>query len=168
MISKLYAIDRVFDKDIRGDMYSSINVTMNNESRKSCALLLSVYTEILGGFVTGKLKDKTQMRPNYEAFLPYLGTEYLEFHKKYDIYSRIRNGLVHEFGPKKQYVIWLTEKPQRELGFEYVPEMDLIHFHLQEYFRDFKNGIDLYYRQLIEEKQTSLIEKFCKATELIL
>lgn len=156
----MYVIEHIFEKDIRGDMYASINSTMNKDSRKSCALLLSVYTEILGGFVTGNLKDKSQMRQNYEAFLSYLGVEYREFHKKHDTYTRIRNGLVHEFGPKKQYVIWLTETPQRETGFEYVPEMDLIHFHLQEYFRDFKKGVDLYYEQLIKENRKNLIEKF--------
>lgn len=161
----MYAIESIFEKDIRGDMYASINSTMNKDSRKSCALLLSVYTEILGGFVTGNLKDKTKMRSNYEAFLPYLGTEYLEFHKKHDVYSRIRNGLVHEFGPKKQYVIWLTEEPSREIGFEYVQEMDLIHFRLQEYFRDFKRGVESYYIQLVEEKRVDLIEKFLYATQ---
>jgi hypothetical protein len=39
-------------------MFSGIEATMKKESIQTCVLALSVYTEIVGGFVTGKLREK--------------------------------------------------------------------------------------------------------------
>lgn len=45
-------------------MYAGIEFTMMKESVHACALLLSTYTEVLGGFVIGNLKEPRKMREN--------------------------------------------------------------------------------------------------------
>ena len=97
-------------------MYSSIETTMKKETLHACALLLSVYTEILGGLVTGHLKDIGHSRKNYEAFLLYLGQPYLDLHNKIDLYKRVRSAFVHEFSLKPSYIILLTDNVTEKLG----------------------------------------------------
>lgn len=124
-------------------MYSGIESVMKKESAHACALLLSTYTEVLGGFVTGDLKNPKMMRRNYESFLPYLGQHYVLLHKKYDLYGIVRNKLVHEFSPRPSYIIWVRDSPQKDLfGVEIVDGN--LNFNLQEYYRDFRNGIMKY------------------------
>lgn len=133
-----------FDKSFGrylSQMYSGIEFTMKNESVHSCALLLSTYTEVLGGFVTGKLKDSNEMRNNYVTFLEYLGGHYIALHEKYDLYKNVRHKLVHEFNPRPNYVIWLSEFPtQGKFGVEIIHGN--LNFNLREYYRDFKCGVD--------------------------
>ncbi|GEM_PF-6287252 len=124
-------------------MYAGIESTMKKDSSQACALLLSTYTEVLGGFVTGKLKDPHSMRTNYEAFLPYLGEHYVNLHEKYDLYGIVRNKLVHELSPRPSYIIWIRKSPQKDtFGIEIVD--GTLNFNLQEYYRDFRNGIAKY------------------------
>jgi len=70
--------DSFFDIQVKW-MYAGIEATMaKKESYHTCALILSTYTEIMGGLVTGNLrKEYGESRKNYEAFLPYLGQKYV-------------------------------------------------------------------------------------------
>lgn len=144
-------------------MEKSIEATMKKETVYSCALLLSTYTEILGGLVTGKLKDSNEMRNNYVAFLGYLGSKYVELHKKYDLYKNVRSKLVHEFSPRPSYVIWINEKPQDDRnGIEIIDGH--LNFHLKEYYRDFQQGVNCYLEKWTREPM--LIINFGKAMSI--
>jgi len=124
-------------------MEKSIEVTMKKETVYSCALLLSTYTEILGGLVTGNLKDNKEMRNNYVKFLEYLGTKYVELHNQYDLYKNVRSKLVHEFSPRPSYVIWISEEVQEDRnGIEVIDGH--LNFYLKEYYRDFQQGVKKY------------------------
>lgn len=124
-------------------MNQSIGSTLKKETAYSCALLLSIYTEIFGGLVTGNLKDSNAMRPNYVKFLEYLGSGYIDLHNKYDLYKNVRNKLVHEFSPRPSYGIWITDVTSEDrLGIEILDGH--LNFHLREYFRDFQNGVKKY------------------------
>ncbi len=79
-------------------MYQDIRRTIDSaRANFLVALGLSVYTEIMGGLVTGNLKDPHWSKRNYKAFLPYLGSYYVNLDNQIDLYSRVRCGLVHEY-----------------------------------------------------------------------
>ena len=122
-------------------MYAGIEATLDKESGHSCALLLSTYTEVMGGVISGNLKDSSQMRNNYVEFLEYLGNHYVDLHEKYDLYKIVRNKLVHEFSPRPSYIILYRDTPNPNIfGIEIVD--GTINFNLKEYYRDFKNGVE--------------------------
>ena len=144
-------------------MYSGIEHTLKTESAHSCALLLSTYSEVLGGLVTGNLQDNDQMRNNYVKFLEYMGSHYLALHSKYDLYKIVRNKLVHEFSPKSSYTIWATESPNKEkFGIEIIDGN--LNFNLQEYYRDFKNAVEKYKGEI--GKEGILILNFIRALKV--
>jgi len=132
-------------------MCAGIESTMKKESAHSCALLLSTYTEVLGGLVTGYLRERDKVRENFVAFLPYLGDYYVELHEKIDLYSTIRSKLVHEFSPRPSYAIWLNEKITDRKGIE--PMNNHLNFHIREYYRDFKKGVENYKKDLVNSKE---------------
>ena len=150
-------------------MYSGIESTIKKkESAHSCALLLSTYTEILGGLITGHLKDIGHSKKNYEAFLSYLDQSYVDLHNQIDLYKRVRSAFVHEFSLKPSYAIWLTDNVTDKLGIEYIPDTDKVivedgklvrrltkgslNFYVREYYRDFKNGVEKYRGELNTNK----------------
>jgi hypothetical protein len=132
-------------------IYAGIESTMKKESSHSCALLLSTYTEVLGGLVTGNLRERGEERKNFEAFLPYLGDYYVELHKKIDLYSTVRSKFVHEFSLRPSYVIWVNEKTTDRKGIESMNNH--LNFHIREYYRDFKKGIENYKKDLVNSNE---------------
>ncbi len=71
------------------------------------ALGLVTYTEFLGGIATGNLGRKDASASNFRAFLPYLGSDYVDLeHKHIDLYERVRCGLAHEYFMKGKSTIW--------------------------------------------------------------
>jgi len=146
-------------------MYEGIEILFEKKKGlQLCALALVTYTEVMGGLVTGKLKKKDATRENFEAFLPYLGQEYVKLAGKFNIYGDVRSKLVHEFSPRPGHGIFLSEKPENEkIGLEYIN--DFLNFNLQEYFRDFKKGVQLYRLKLEKEKEDKkLLGNFLKST----
>ena len=179
-MSDYQIFDSFFNYQIKW-MYAGIETTMKKESLHTCALALSTYTEIMGGLVTGNLKEKNQSHNNYDAFLPYLGQKYVELDElvktKYkeelqNLYNAVRSKLIHEFSLRESYGMWLSEKSdQNRIGLELITnktEISLaihINFHIREYYRDFKNGVIKYYTELKNYKvNQSLFGNFLKAT----
>ena len=132
-------------------MYAGIESTMKKESAHSCALLLSTYTEVLGGLITGNLRERGEERKNFVAFLPYLGDYYVELHEKLDLYSTVRSKFVHEFSLRPSYVIWVNEKTTDKKGIESIN--DHLNFHILEYYRDFKKGVENYKKDLVNSNE---------------
>ncbi len=131
-----------------------------------CALALVTYTEVMGGLVTGKLKKEIgASKSNFEAFLPYLGEKYVKLNENFDIYKDVRSKLVHEFAPRMSHGIWLTKNAlDFRIGIEYKTKH--LNFHLREYYRDFKKGVETYKLELENDKQNpKILENFLKATD---
>ena len=157
------------------DSFFYYQVTMMNdgieillESGKAhhlCALALVTYTEVMGGLVSGKLKKEFgASKSNFEAFLPYLGERYVKLNEEFNIYKDVRSKLVHEFAPRLSHGIWLAKKPlDIRIGIEYKNEH--LNFHLREYHRDFKKGVEKYKLKLgTYKKNPDILENFIKAT----
>lgn len=147
-------------------MCDGIEILLNQgKAHHLCALGLVTYTEVMGGLVTGDLKKEFgSSGSNFEAFLPLLGEKYVKLNKQFDIYKDLRSKLVHEFSPRMSHGIWIMEKPlDIRIGLEYRNEH--LNFYLQEYFRDFKNGLEKY-RKLLEnwKEDEQILGNFIKAT----
>ncbi|TLX83345.1 MAG: hypothetical protein E6K98_04915 [Thaumarchaeota archaeon] len=65
---------------------------------------------------------------------------------------------------RPSYVIWTTESPQEgKFGIEITDGH--LNFNLQEYYRDFKNGVNKYYTKLKNwKKNQTTLGNFLKAT----
>ena len=152
MIQSFEIYDNFFNYQVQM-MYAGIEATnKTNKTLHLCALALSTYTEVMGGLVTGKLKEKNQSRKNYESFLPYLGKKYVSLNnllieKGISVYEIVRSKLVHEFSPRPSYGILRSEIPNEQvIGIEYLNGH--INIRLSEYYRDFKKGVEKYYQEL--------------------
>ena len=149
-------------------MYAGIEATLKKETAHLCALALSTYTEVLGGLRTGNLKEKKESRRNYEAFLEYLGQGYVDLNEKLiqnktTLYESVRSKLVHEFSPRPSYGIWVSEPNDSRIGIEYIGFH--LNFHLREYYRDLKKGVDKYYNELKQWKENQeIFGNFLKST----
>ena len=76
-------IDVFFREIVFGFMYNDIDHAIKDaKANFLVALGLSVYTEVMGGLVTGHLKDSRWPSKNYRAFLPYLGSPYEDLDRK--------------------------------------------------------------------------------------
>lgn len=156
-------------------MYAGIEATMKKDSLLLCALALSTYTEVMGGLVTGNLKEERHSRKNYEAFLPYLGKKYFDLNnqlKKQNttLYKIVRSKLVHEFSPRPSYMILISESEQEKIGIEvifYENQIVNLIINVREYYRDFKNGVTKYHNKLKNwKKKQTTFGNFLKATVL--
>ena len=132
-------------------MYAGIESTMTKESAHSCALLLSTYTEVLGGLITGNLRKQGETKKNFVAFLRYMGDYYVELHEKIDLFKTVRSKFVHEFSLRPPYVIWIHDKITGRKGLE--SNNNHLNFHLREYYRDFKKGVENYRKDLVTSNE---------------
>ncbi len=84
-------------------MYEGIETLFTSKkAHHLTALALSTYTEIMGGLVTGNLKQKRESKKFYEAFFPYLGEKYVKINeelikKETSLVEAVRSKLVHEY-----------------------------------------------------------------------
>lgn len=151
-------------------MFAGIEATMTKkESFHTCALALSTYTEIMGGLVTGNLKESGESRKNYEAFLRYLGQKYVDLDNMIktqypdrlkNLYSAVRSKLVHEFLLRESHFLVSYENPHDDkIGIELITnktklnETIQINFLIPEYYRDFKKGIENYKKHLVNSNE---------------
>jgi len=147
-------------------MYDGIEILLERgKAHHLCALALVTYTEVMGGLVTGELKKEFgASKSNFEAFLPYLGEKYVKLNEKHNIHKNVRSKLVHEFAPRQSHGIWFTKKPlDIRIGIEYIGEH--LNFHLREYHRDFKKGVEKYKSELEHyKKNPEILGNFIKST----
>ena len=147
-------------------MFDGIEILLEKgKAHHLCALALVTYTEVMGGLLTGELKKEFgASKSNFEAFLPYLGKKYVKLNESFDIYKDVRSKLVHEFSPRKSHLIAITKNTlDSRIGLEYQNEH--LNFHLREYFRDFKKGVEQYRKDLKNPKDNEgVLLNFIKAT----
>lgn len=153
-------VDGFFREYVFGFMYNDVERAIKTGTNFLVALGLSVYTEVMGGLVTGHLKDPRWSRRNYEAFLPYLGDYYKNLHKQIDLFKRVRCGLVHEYFVKGSSIIAVGFIPESTPGVVF--EDGVIKFAVEFYFRDFKAGVQKYYDKL-KSGDNNLLLKFKQA-----
>lgn len=178
-------ITAFFDEYIRRFMYNDIsNATDKAGANFLVALGLSVYTEVMGGLVTGDMKILGKARANYKAFLHYIGSHYVQLDNKIDLYDRVRCGLAHEYFIKGPNVIAreivddkgsLDNMPgillspadnvlviNTDQGLVTLPK-DTIAFGIRNYFRDFRQAVDKYHSELLVPGNAVLVNRFEKA-----
>lgn len=143
-------IDVFFKEYVFGFIYNDIDRAIKDaKANFLVALGLSVYTEVIGGLITGHLHDSGWSKRNYQAFLPFLGPEYVELDKKIDLYRRVRCGLVHEYfikGPHAMIAVKFDDS--KYPGIVYTEKLDHITIAVEHYFRDFKSGVQKYHSSL--------------------
>lgn len=112
------------------------------------ALGLVSYTEFLGSFI--KCIDQKPHK-NFNDFLEYMGAPYKEFvdsHKNSDdVYDIYRNGLAHEYGPKRDSVIAMFGDVPCGL---YVQDGKYV-FVVERYFNDFKRAASKVYEERLSK-----------------
>jgi len=156
-------VDFFFKEYVFGFMYNDIRRTIDSaKANFLVALGLSVYTEIMGGLVTGHLKDSSWSKRNYKAFLPYLGSHYVNLDKQIDLYNRVRCGLVHEYFVKGRSMIALKFTQENLPGIVYTCSLDHIAIAIEHYFRDFKAGVQNCYN-VLKGGDAEALRKFRKA-----
>lgn len=167
-------------------MFNDIsNATDKAAANFLAALGLSVYTEVMGGLVTGELRSQHRARANYEAFLNYMGSPYLLLDKQVGLYDRVRCGLAHEYfikGPSiiaRTIVDPVTQRPDTVPGIVYAPPRtklaiqtdrglvqlprDTIAFGIRNYLRDFQQAAENYYSDLLQPSNAPLVQELEKA-----
>lgn len=158
-------------------MYAGIEATLKKETVLTCALVLSTYTEILGGFVTGKLKIERNSRQNYEAFLQFLGNYYVQLNwelqkRGTNLHREVRSKIVHEYQPRPGFAFTLEDEATDKPGIEYpslgdgqysllkdkslnIPPPRFLVFRAKEYYRDFRNAVDNYESAINSQLQST-------------
>lgn len=174
-------ITKFFDEYIRGFMENDVtNATDRAAANFLVALGLSVYTEVMGGLVTGQLKNPKMSGANYKEFLKYMGSYYVNLDKQINLYKRVRCGLAHEYFIKGPHIVArelvqdgsLDDVPgilvssktaklaiQTEEGPTELPE-DTVAFGIRNYFRDFEQAVEKYYADLLQPGNSKLVAKF--------
>ncbi len=115
-------VDKWYSEIVKGMMDHDLSVAIENKANFLAALGLMVYTEAIGGVVTGYLGVDGRSRQNFEAALPWLGPSYVQTDAllkrqsktgRDGLYKLVRCGLVHEYFIKGAATIWRhTEEPR--------------------------------------------------------
>jgi hypothetical protein len=159
MIGELAEAEHFLSEYVHGFMFHDIEAAIQGKANFLAALGLMEYTEILGGLITGKLKDRHQAKANFDAFLPYLGQAYVNLDKRIGLYDRVRCGLSHEYFIKGPSTIWMTaEMPT--CGILWEEPKDWIHFVVSKYFDDFKSAVKIYQGRMVYGKDQELLTSF--------
>jgi len=128
------------------------------------AMVLSEYTEIMGGFATGKLCDVGKSAENYRRFLEYLGCYYEQLDSQLDLYATVRCGLAHEYfvkGPST--IVW---RKSRALEKGVYLNGNRIVFNCEAYYKDWKDAVSKYMRDM--ETDQNLQKNLVKVVDALI
>lgn len=163
------------------------------------AMGLFNYIEILGTFMIGYFqkdnagcikkdkkgkKIKTSSTDRFNKFFSYLGNNYENLVKKYNVYDELRCGLTHEYLPKnKSFCIYgsdryLTEQEMDNLknnddnskvdcGVIYLAKSNKWQIFNPKLFIDFKRGIDKLIKAIGSNRDRTLLKNFFEAAAQI-
>jgi len=119
------------------------------------ALILSEYTEIMGGFVTGELCDHRKSGANYRKFLQCMGCYYEQLDAQLDLYVTLRCGLAHEYFAKgPSTIVWKRSHPSEKGVYR---SGNRIVFNCEVYYQDWKNAVEKY-MQTDQDLQKNLVK----------
>lgn len=151
---------REFVTKVEAFMVNDLQAALSGNANFLAALGLLDYTEILGGLVTGNLIPGPKVG-NFEAFLKYLGKPYLDLDAKFDIYGKVRSGLVHQYLLNQEGTIRRGIGPHDICGVV-IRNDGWIEIAVDKYFADFKEAIGKYKYDLLTRQLTGLIEAIQK------
>lgn len=161
-------VDNFFREYIFGFIYHDVEAAIQGKANYLAALGLVVYTEFMGGLVSGGLGEKGRSRERFYAFFNRLGPEYEDVGKRRElvkIYGNVRCGLAHAYFIDQDSVVKMTigGGHGETCGIEVEPATGTVWFIVERYWRDFKRAVGEYHRELVEEKSRELLTKFRKA-----
>jgi len=151
---------REFVTKVEAFMVNDLQAALSENANFLPALGLLVYTEILGGLVTGNLITGPKV-DNFKAFLKYLGNPYLELDAKFDIYGKVRSGLVHQYLLNQEGTIRRGIEPHDICGV-LIRNDSWIEIAVDKYFDDFKRAIAKYKCDLLDKQLPELIKAIQK------
>jgi len=171
------AVDKWYDEIVMGMMDHDLRVAIENKANFLAALGLMVYTEAIGGVVTGHLGEDGHVRENFEAALPWLGPSYVEtdaFLKrksrsgKDGLYKVVRCGLAHEYFIKGAATIWRhAENPRPPCAILVELKSGQIHLIADTYREDLMAGATRIRSRLLPPNlDPDLVNGFGKAMKL--
>ncbi|MBI2846858.1 MAG: hypothetical protein HYX82_03155 [Chloroflexi bacterium] len=149
-----------FVSKIEAFMVNDLQTVISGKANFLSALGLLDYTEIVGGLVTGKLISGPKTC-NFKAFLKYLGKPYLDLDANFDIYGRVRSGLVHQYLLNQQGTIRMGIRHDDICGI-IIKDDGWIEIVVEKYFDDFKKAIQNYKDDLLVKQCPALIEAIQK------
>jgi hypothetical protein len=168
MTPLLRSILHTFDEYVFGFMRSDINAAMRGNANFLAALGLVSYTEVLGGLRTGKLGLIGKSQHNFNAFLCYMGDEYMQFQKKdINIYDVVRCGLVHNYFIKGDATIWMHAGTGSNTRGIVASPNGTTHFFVNVYRDDFFAGATKYRDEILDASDPTLAENFRQGMDQI-
>ncbi len=138
---------------VEGFMFHDIQACIDGRANFAGPLVLSVYTEFLGGLFRGNL-DRGAERANYVAFLTEMGYSLAQAG---DYYTKVRSGLVHQYFIKQDNMVAISS-PERRGIFEQAPRT---YFFCENYFDELKKAYFRYKANLATS--ATLQENFDRA-----
>lgn len=155
----LKRVDDFFDRFVFGLMKEDLDKARQQHANHLAALGLAVWTEVLGGLLTGKLRNGGESYNNFVAFLKYMGKDYSDCADQ--AYRKLRCGLVHEY--------LIDEQPDTKVYSEawaicgIFEKKGKLHMHLPTYSRDLFESAERYRQQLKSGKDPIDLKNFNKA-----
>jgi len=145
------------EKVVEKWMIKDINACIEGKANYTAALALSVYTEVLGGLITGNLENSSSEKDgfkNYKTFLTRMGYSEKKVGK---IYGLVRCGFVHQYFIKKESTVYMNDGTK---GIDI--KNDRIDFYVEKYFQEFQDAYYKYKNDLLAGKE-DLLEKLEEA-----
>lgn len=156
------------------DLDSCIKVAANY----TVALSLLSYTEFIGGLITGNLGLEGNSKKNFNEALKYFPKAYekadniklqyaigAKIEQKKGLYEIFRCGLAHEYFIKGKNITVVWNNPNgftaKHIGFK--KRYGKLIFYNNEYYRDFKNAIQKFYKELVIKEDIIRINNFLAA-----
>jgi hypothetical protein len=155
---------------------NDIPAAINGKANYLAALGLSNYTEIIGGLYSGDLSGKNNdLGQNYLKFIKdFFHSDYIlvDNNLRNDglkgLYSVVRCGLSHEYFIKKISKIEMDSHQALNCSITYDPHANpQIVFYVNQYFHDFKNAFEKYYKKLKADTTASTLNDFESALRSI-
>lgn len=161
-------INQFFKEVVEGFLYHDIQSAIDGKANYLAALGLVVYTEFMGGLVNGTLGKTGKSKTRFYAFWNRMGPEYESVATKralVKIYSNVRSGLVHSYFISQDSMVNMTigDGEGNHCGIEVREPGGKVLFIVEKYFQDFKVACDTYRKELVEQQDAQLLQKFREA-----
>ncbi len=149
-----------FDRYVFDWMRSDIRTALRERAFLLAALGLVTYTEVLGGFRTGRLREINQSRANFEEFLAFLGRNHRELVVPgMDVRGWVRNALVHEYFTRGESGIVYRPDERLTVLFEGARRL----FNVAAYSDAFFEGARSYRDEMLDREDSPFIALFLQA-----
>ena len=164
-MSEKEQIKDFFKEYVFGFMCGDIKKAMEQGCNFLSALGLVAYTEIMGRLVTGTLGERGYSKESFCSFLKYMGEKYVELDRLYDLYTKVRCGLVHEYFIVGPSTISMDIIEALETGIKIDKETGITYFYVPAYFENFKEAAKKYLGELLAEENVEMRRNFLQTIQ---